>query len=130
MMRSPIMRVQIKRKSRKKKQGDDPKYMAYIRTLPCVVCWKAYFESGFQPVTFAAEDRGRQTTRTEVAHVGVRGIGQKAFDRFTLPMCSSHHRTGKFAHHVMGRNFFTYHGLDRDALVNELNRRYDAKETE
>lgn len=31
------------------------------------------------------------------------------------------------AHHVLGKRFWAHHGLDRDALVAELQRRYDAE---
>lgn len=61
---------------------------------------------------------------TEVAHVGERGLGQKCSDRETVPLCAEHHRTGPHAHHVLGKNFWDCHGLDRDAIIAKLNEQY------
>jgi len=66
-----------------------------------------------------------QTTPTEAAHVGERGLGQKCSDRETIPLCAAHHRTGPESHHVLGKKFWQHHGLDRDEIVAELNRLYE-----
>ena len=52
-----------------------PKYLKYIRTLPCVIC--------------------NDHTTTEAAHVrfiAPCGVGLKPSDEFTLPLCGAHHR--------------------------------------
>jgi hypothetical protein len=64
-------------------------------------------------------------SRTEAAHVGVRGLGQKSSDRSAIPLCAEHHRLGRDSHHRLGKRFWEHHGLDRDALIAELNRRYE-----
>jgi len=63
--------------------------------------------------------------RVEAAHVGEHGLGQKCSDRETVPLCATHHRTGKDSHHVLGKKFWAHHGLNRDAIVKDLNRLYD-----
>lgn len=78
-----------------------------IRSQVCVVC-KNQMEAGYA-VT--------QGSRTEVAHVGLRGIGRKCDPREVLPLCAMHHRTGPYAHHRLGKHFWEFHGLDREALV-------------
>lgn len=81
----------------------DSKYLAFIRTLPCAICgaW-----------------------RVEAAHTGPHGLGQKSSDYTAIPLCQSHHRTGKAAHHVLGRRFAEHHGLDLPALTARLNQCY------
>ena len=41
-----------------------------------------------------------------------------------IPLCSSHHRTGKDAHHVLGRNFAEHHGVDMAQLIARYNALY------
>ena len=80
----------------------NPKYLAWIRTLPCVVC---------------GSPRG-----IEAAHTGPHGMEQKAPDTSAIPLCSTHHRTGKDSYHRLGpRNFAELHNLDIPALVRRLN---------
>ena len=59
----------------------DPDYLAFVRTLPCVLC--------------------PDDTSTEAAHVSFRdlsvgkmgrGMGSKEHDKFALPLCGQHHR--------------------------------------
>lgn len=108
LIRTPIKR----RRTGPARRGtfQDEAYKAFIRTLPCLVCDK-----------YGA----RQMSATEAAHVGDRGYGQKCSDRETLPLCGEeHHRLGRESHHVLGRNFWSHHRLDRDALVAEHNAQY------
>ena len=83
----------------------DSAYLAWLRKLPCIVCGKQRF--------------------VEAAHVGERGLGQKCPDRQALPLCSWHHRMGPESQHVLGRNFFQKHGLNRFNLIAEYNRKYE-----
>lgn len=66
---------------------------------------------------------------SEAAHVGERGLGQKCSDRETIPLCVEHHRTQPYAHHVLGKKFWAHHGLDKEAIVAELNRLYDQEKS-
>jgi hypothetical protein len=79
-----------------------PKYLAWIRTLPCLVC-------------------GR-TSGVEAAHTGPHGIAQKSADTSAIPLCVRHHRTGRDSYHKLGpRAFERRHGLDLRTIVARLN---------
>ena len=101
----------IKRR-RKPRRGParDAKYLAWIRTLPCAV----------RPCHTA-----NVWCKTEAAHSGAHGISQKASDYSAIPLCSWHHRLAPDSYHASAKEFFTRHGLDRKALVKELNERYE-----
>jgi hypothetical protein len=78
------------------------KYLAWIRTQPCLVCGKA---GGI-----------------EAAHTGPHGMGQKSPDTSAIPLCARHHRTGSDSYHKLGpRAFERQHGLDLRAIVAHLN---------
>jgi hypothetical protein len=71
----------------------DPKYLAMVRKLCCIVC------GSYRLV--------------EAAHFGPRGIGQKSSDLDALPLCLRCHRTGPQSYHVLGaRRFVAFHKLD------------------
>ncbi len=98
----PLTRSPLRRKPPKKRKGADPAYLAFLRTRPCLLCdRKAY----------------AQASRTEAAHTGVRGLGQKAPDKEALPLCGSHHRFGDDSLHRLGRRFWTHHELDREGAI-------------
>jgi len=79
-----------------------PKYLAWIRTLPCLVC---------------GASRG-----IEASHTGPHGLGQKSPDTSAIPLCTRHHRTGKDSYHKLGpRKFAELHNLDIPAIVLKLN---------
>lgn len=63
------------------KPARDPAYLRFVRSLPCSVC-----------------KRGR----SEAAHTGPHGIGQKASDYSTISLCPQHHRLL----HAIGRAAF------------------------
>ena len=78
------------------------RYLAWIRTLPCVVCGS--------------------TRGIEASHTGPHGLGQKSSDFSAIPLCIKHHRTGKDSYHKLGpRKFAELHKLDIPAIVNRLN---------
>ena len=107
------------RSATRKRTGVDEDYKAWIRSLPCVACTAARggngsVESVFSPI--------------EAAHVGERGLSQKCPDRETIPLCVRHHREGTYSLHKLGKNWWTLHGIDKTALIAELQDRYE-KET-
>jgi len=111
---------------------DDPARLEWIRSLPCLVCYRELYR--WLPMAdfaeFAARSQARfgaQKSRTEAAHVGDRGLGQKAPDSETAPLCVGHHRTGKDSHHVLGKGFWAKHGLDRDAILKQLQEAYESR---
>jgi hypothetical protein len=80
----------------------NPRYLAWIRTQPCVVC---------------GARRG-----IEAAHTGPRGLGQKSPDTSAIPLCLRHHRTGGESYHRLGpRKFAERHRLDIASIVRQLN---------
>jgi len=80
----------------------DSRYLAWVRTLPCVIC-------GF-------------TRGIEASHTGLRGLGQKSADTSAIPLCVPHHRTGKDSYHKLGaRKFAQVHNLDIPGIVERLN---------
>ncbi len=82
----------------------NPRYLRWIRTLPCAVC--------------------RTTRQIEAAHTGPHGIGQKSSDLSTIPLCAKHHRDGNDSYHKLGpRRFAEVHRLDVGRLVMRLSER-------
>jgi hypothetical protein len=86
------------------KPARNPRYLAWIRTHPCVVC---------------GASRG-----IEASHTGPHGLGQKSPDTSAIPLCTKHHRTGNDSYHKLGpRNFSQVHGLDIPEIVRRLSRK-------
>ena len=78
-----------------------PRYLQWIRTLPCSVC--------------------RTRRAVEAAHTGPRGLGQKSSDLSAIPLCARHHRTGDDSYHKLGpRRFAEEHQLNLGAIVARL----------
>ena len=74
------------------------KHLAFIRTLPCLIC--------------------RDNISTEAAHIRyadakhakpITGVGIKPDDRYTVPLCGRHHRE---QHSMSERSFWEHYGLD------------------
>lgn len=68
-----------------------------------------------------------QLSITEAAHVGDRGLGQKCSDIEAVPLCGEHHRTGKEAHHVLGKRFWEYHRLGRELMITVYHAAFEAE---
>ncbi len=80
----------------------NPSYLRFIRTFPCVVC------GGWRWI--------------EAAHFGAHGMGQKASDLDTLPLCVRDHRTGLLSYHELGPvKFALAHRLDITDLIQFFN---------
>ena len=99
----------IKRR-RKPRRGParDREYVKWIRTLPCTV-------------------HGCPRKPTEANHTGPHGMSSRSSDYSAIPLCAWHHRLAPDSYHASAKTFFTRHGLDRKALVKELNERYERK---
>ena len=105
--------------ARKKRKGPprrgpvrDPKYLEFVRTFGCIVCANGSLKPAARP--------------SEAAHVGERGLAQKCSDFETAPMCPRHHRMDPDSHHRMGARFWSHHGIDKDAVIGQLNELYEA----
>lgn len=80
------------------------RYLAWIRTLPCIVCGSRW--------------------SVEASHTGPHGLGQKSPDSSAIPLCARHHRTGSDSYHKLGpKRFAAEHNLDIAAIVRRLNTR-------
>jgi len=109
------------RSATKRKLGKDPARLAWIRSLPCVCCFPDLWRYQMNNVI--------QTSSTEAAHVGERGISQKCPDEETIPLCGfEHHREGKFSAHKLGKLFWTHWGLDKEKLLAELKQQFEKEQ--
>jgi len=96
------------------RRGPDrsPEYLAWIRTLGCVVCARV----------------NGSVTVIEAAHtnaLGARGIGQKASDFSAVPLCSGHHREYPDSYHRLSEKEFSHkHGLDLNEIALRLQDRF------
>jgi hypothetical protein len=82
----------------------DPWYKRFIRRLPCLCCGRAW--------------------GIEAAHFGPHGVGQKASDLHTLPLCHLCHRL----YHKLGPvRFAEVHRLDVWGTIAKLNQFYREK---
>ena len=105
----------------------DKSYIKFIHTLPCAIYKHPRFVVvDGKKIDVTTHSTG-QSTLTEAAHVGERGLGQKCSDREVIPLCAEHHRTGSESHHALGKKFWEHYGIDREAAITEYNRQYDAQ---
>ena len=114
------------RSATRKKTGKDPEYLAWIRSLPCVCCFRDYFATIPFPTWHQIGQSQKQRTGSESAHVGDRGLSQKCQDREAVPLCKWHHTEGpNSSHHRLGKRFFERWRIDKAALISELQKRYE-----
>lgn len=113
--RPPKRFVAVRKKRARPRRGPArcPEYLAWIRTLPCILC---------APPTLT------RLVLTEAAHtnaLGPRGISQKASDFSAIPLCAEHHRKDPDSYHRLGEKRFTLqHRLDLPGLVVDLHLRF------
>ena len=87
---------------------DNPRYRAWIRTFPCVVCGSA--------------------RRVEAAHTGPHGLGQKSDSRQCIPLCRYHHRIAEDSYHASALTFAAKHYLDIPNLIVQFNELWAERE--
>jgi hypothetical protein len=99
-----------RRKMLRRGPSRDPRYMAWIRTLPCAVCGSKW--------------------RVEAAHTGSDGgMAQKASDYSCVPLCRYCHTGRPGAYHRIGKGEFARaHGVNLGELVKALNLRWEDRE--
>jgi hypothetical protein len=97
----------------------DATYLAWLRRQPCIACWAGLLEGG-GPIEASHPKFGLGARRREF------GIGEKSHDRFALPLCQSHHRTGLLAEHRGQRRFWDRLGVDVADFALDLNTAFDA----
>lgn len=110
LKRKTPLKPRSKKTSRKPPESG---YLKWIRARPCVVCAGAKGPS--------------EAAHTKV--LGSSGIGAKATNRSTIPLCAWCHRLNADAYHAMTpeSSWAAYHGLDLPALVEQLNSEYEKK---
>lgn len=81
----------------------DKQRISAIHSIPCALC----------------EHLGeKQTTRTTAHHKIGMGLGKKASDILSMSLCESHHQTGPYAIHHIGRVAWEKHfGVTQDELI-------------
>ncbi len=102
----PKRYVPVRKKRLHPRRGPDrnAEYLAWIRTLGCVIC-----------------SRTSGSTVIEAAHtnaLGAKGLSQKTSDFSAIPLCIAHHRRGADSYHRLGeKRFAREHRLDLSELV-------------
>lgn len=109
------------RSATRKRTGKDKAYLAFLHEMPCAI---EYCAVQSDPKLLMGVSSFSEA-RTEAAHVGPRGLSQKCPDRQAIPLCIWHHRTGPSSHHSLQKLFWSFHGLDRDALIAQYNRKFE-----
>src|SRR5690242_18817694 len=82
-------------------------YLRFIRTKPCLIC--------------------NTRKQVEAAHSGPHGVGLKASDLDAIPLCRVHHQSGPDSYHALGRDFFSFHRLDREAIIRRLREEFSRR---
>ena len=90
----PKRRVQVRKKRSRPRRGPErnPEYLAWIRTLECLVCGRL---PGSAPI--------------EAAHtivLGPKGMWQKSSDFSAIPLCAAHHRENSDSYSTIGTTEF------------------------
>jgi hypothetical protein len=132
-----------RRARRRRRSARSPRYLAFVRKLPCLVCYREFWGwwlnqgeamQGWLVQTIEELPQGLQNSPTEAAHIGMsdscRGIAQQYPDAEAGPLCRGHHREFKDAHHAGSRGWWrrTFEELDRDQLLSALVRVYEGQE--
>lgn len=116
----------------------DQTRLDWIRTLPCVCCFRGVWSDAIagkhtftELLDLAAALQamnGPQKFPTEAAHVGERGLSQLCSSDETAPLCSEiHHREGRESIHRKQKSFWTFHQIDREELLAYLKKTYAAE---
>lgn len=100
-----------KRQTKRREPPRNPRYIAWIRTFPCLACGS--------------------TCHVEAAHTGSDGgMSQKASDYSCVPLCQDCHTSGASAYHRIGKLAFERrHGVALADLVKILNRAWRGKKS-
>ena len=99
---------------RSQRRGPDRNraYLAWVRTLACVVC----------------HARSSGSVWIEAAHtkvLGPKAMGRKTSDFSAIPLCYQHHQVNPDSYHRLGeRAFASRHAINLGELVRRLNHLY------
>lgn len=96
------------------------KYLAWIRTLPCLVLSESTFV-----LSNGGKGRRNCSGSIEAAHSGEHGLGTKSNDIWAIPLCESHHRHDNIGLDSIGPlRFEAVYNVDIKAIQLELIARY------
>jgi hypothetical protein len=85
------------------------RHLSLVRKLPCLICGRHPSEAAH--VRYGDEEHGKRST----------GVAEKPSDKWAVPLCEKHHRTGKDAQHSSGeRGWWQRQGIDPLALCEAL----------
>lgn len=99
----------LRRKNRKR----DKARLAWIHTLPCAICERAGLN---------------QTTISEAAHLGKRGLGQRPPDDTAVPLCWTHHaRQSRESVHSLGKAFWEKWGVTAEELIRQYQKMFEER---
>jgi hypothetical protein len=109
-----LRRAPIKHHAKPQKPPEIRSYFEWLSSWPCYVCLSRYCAQNSMSIaevlpearTIAARWTTRSCGRTEVAHVGIRGLSQKCEDTEVMPLGLKHHQRGPEAHHVHAKGWF------------------------
>lgn len=88
----------------------DAAHLAFVRSQPCCVCGTSRNIEAAH-IRMPCPARGKEPT----------GMQQKPDDKWTVPLCAYHHRTGTLAQHKIGeQEFWTLRGIDPFAIALDL----------
>ena len=132
-----MTRKAIRRKRPAPKPPEIRNYFDWLSAWPCYMCLTNYCrQNGLDVANVLPEARAiaagwttRSCGRTEIAHVGERGLGQKCADNEVVPLGTKHHRTGPNASHLLGKRFWAVHHLNMETVLATLQSLYK-RETE
>ena len=97
------LQIQLRPIYRAEKPVRDPKYLRFLKRLPCVACLR--------------------TWNVDPAHTGAHGMSQKSCDLKAIPLCRRCHE----AFDADPRGFAERNRLDIPALIAQFNRFYQEK---
>lgn len=98
-------RTKVKPSAQQRREGNSKKYLACIRKLPCVCCFRL----------------DRPSDPHHLLSAGERAFGQRATDKLAVPLCRTHHDEIHQKHLTRGeRAFFAQFGIDPLELANAL----------
>lgn len=88
---------------------ENSSHLDLIRQLPCLICKASPVEAAH--IRMGSIRHGKRPT----------GTAERPSDKWTLPLCAEHHKTGKRSQHVIGEElFWKEHGINPFELALSL----------
>lgn len=134
---TPIRRNVVPiRRPQAKHAAPNEHWRKWLRSWPCFICFRQHCLNYSIPLLAACSNPEAREYykrnwsleicgKTEAAHVGSKGTGQKCAERDMMPLGLRHHRhptDGGFpdSHHAGTRTFWGKHGIERLEVLDML----------